>query len=81
MDRVLAVGVVAPSGPTTEHLAHQIGLAVEVVPVDARVADRLLVGRHPAVDRLGHDARKHAEQPEDDEGTSVGRRCIRKYSD
>ena len=74
VDGVLAVGVVAAAGAAAEHLAHQVGPAVEVVAVDAGVADRLLVGGHPAVDRLGDHAGEHAEQPQDHEGAGVGRR-------
>ena len=74
VDGVLAVGVVAPARAAAEHLAHEVVVAVAVLAVDAGVADRLLVGRHPAVDRLGDDAGEHAEQPQDDEGAGVGRR-------
>ncbi len=42
--------------------------------MDAPVADRLLVRRHPAAHRLGEAAGEDAEQPEDQEGARVGRR-------
>ncbi len=73
VDGVLAVGVVATAGAAAEHLAHEVVVAVEVLAVDAGVADRLLVGRHLAVDRLGHDSGEHAEQAQDDERAGVGR--------
>ena len=76
VDGVLAVGVVAPARAAAEHLAHEVVVAVAVLAVDAGVADRLLVGRHPAVDGLGDDAGEHAEQPQDDEGAGVGRRRV-----
>ena len=74
VDGVLAVGVVAPAGAAAEHLAHEVVVAVAVLAVDPGVADRLLVGRHPAVDGLGDHAGQHPEQPQDDEGPRVGRR-------
>ena len=74
VDGVLAVGVVAAAGAAAEHLAHQVRRAVQVGAVDAGVADRLLVGRHPAVDRLGEHAGEHAEQPQDHERAGVGGR-------
>ena len=73
MDGVLAVGVVATAGAAAQHLAHQVGPALEVVAVDAGVADGLLVGGHLAVDGLGHHAGQHSEQPQDHEGAGVGR--------
>ncbi len=74
MDGVLAVGVVAATGAAAEHLAHQVGPAVEIVAVHAGVADRLLVGGHPAVDGLGDHAGEDPEQPQDHERAGVGRR-------
>src|SRR4029453_9243013 len=53
VDRVAAVGVVAAAGPAGQDLAVQVPAAGGVVARDARVADRLLVGGHVAVDRLG----------------------------
>ncbi len=74
VDGVLAVGVGAAAGAAAEDLAHQVGVAGQVGAVDAGVADRLLVGRHVAVDRLGHHPGEHAEQPQDHEGPGVGGR-------
>ena len=76
VDRVLAVGVVAPARAAAEHLAHEVVVAVAVLAVDAGVADRLLVGRHPAVDGLRDDPGEHAEQTQDDEGAGVGGRRV-----
>ena len=73
MDRVLAVRVETAPGTTTEHLAHQVRPPLEIVTVDAGVSDRLLVGGHPAVHRLGDHAGEHTEQPQDHEGAGVGR--------
>ena len=74
MDGVLAVGVVPAARAAAEHLAHEVVVAVAVLPVDPGVADGLLVGGHLAVDRLGHHAGQHAEQAQDDERAGVGRR-------
>ena len=74
MDGVLAVGVVPAARAAAEHLAHEVGLAVEVGAVDAGVADRLLVGGHPAAGGLGQHAGEDAEQPQDHERPGVGRR-------
>ena len=73
VDGVLAVGVVAAAGAAAEHLAHEVRRAVGVLAVHAGVADRLLVGGHPAVDGLGEHAGEHAEQPQDHERAGVGR--------
>ncbi len=71
VDRVLAVGVVPAAGAATEDLTHEVGVPLEVLAVDAGVADRLLVGRHVPVDGLGDHTCQNAEQTQDHEGARV----------
>jgi hypothetical protein len=74
VDRVGAVGVVAPARAAAEHLAHEIELPVAIDSMEAGVADRLLIGGHPSTDGLGDDAGQDAELAQDDERPRVGRR-------
>ena len=80
MDGVRPVGVEAAAGPAPQNLAQQVPAPVLVDAVDAPVADRLLVGRHPAADGLGQAAGEHSQQPQDQEGAGVGgRRELRSH--
>ena len=74
VDRIGTVGVPAAAGPAAQHLSQQVPAAVAIDAVHAPVADRLLVGGHPAADGLGEAAGEHPQQAENQEGAGVGRR-------
>ena len=73
MDRVGAVSIPASARAPAEHLAHQVELTLVVEAVEARVADRLLIGWNAAVHGLRDRAGQDAEQSQDDERARVGR--------
>ncbi len=74
VNRVVAVGVIAPAGAAADHLAGQERLAVAIVAEEAGVADGFLIGRNAAADRLGDDAGEKTETAQQHERPRIGRR-------
>ena len=74
VDDVGPVRVVAAARAAPQHLTHQVELAPGIDPVEARVPDGLLVGRHPPAGGLGEHAGEDPEEAQDDERARVGRR-------
>ncbi len=74
MDRVVAVGVVAPARSAAQHLARQERLALPVLAVEAGVSDGFLIGRHLAAVGRGYHASEQTERTQQHERARVGGR-------
>src|SRR5215472_15125029 len=70
---VASVGIVSTARAAAEHLAREKRLAVGVLAEEAGVTNGLLVGRHPALDRLRHHPRQQPEAPQQHERARIGR--------